>query len=251
MISREKYKNDNTDDKIGTSLVKKKQEKFIKGIEEEGINDHPDDKFQCGSCKDNVYGGLLKIIEHRKNCTARVDKRELTETTLPVLLEVKNLPKSNENRFKQEGKQNSGSLDNDVIEVYDADLGSLILWTKISKACFLSRKTFGNTFQNFFAKVLREHPLDTTVETDLTVTVHILDDFCDLESDDLEGDVYQCGICEDKFTRLRSFMNHKKDKCSRKPKLVSEMSFRNKLMEGLPEEEFSRVTKERKDKGTY
>ncbi|CAG2214052.1 unnamed protein product [Mytilus edulis] len=129
-----------------TSLVKKKQEKFIKGIEEEGINDHPDDKFQCGSCKENVCGGLLKIIEHRKNCTARVDKR-------------------------------------------------------------------------------------------------------DLESDDLEGDVYQCGICEDKFTRLRSFMNHKKDKCSRKPKLVSEMSFRNKLMEGLPEEEFSRVTKERKDKG--
>lgn len=52
----------------------------------------------------------------------------------------------------------------------------------------------------------------------------LMDHLSDLESDDLEGDVYQCGICEDKFTRLRSFMNHKKDKCSRKPKLVSEMS---------------------------
>lgn len=52
----------------------------------------------------------------------------------------------------------------------------------------------------------------------------LMDHLSDLESDDLEGDVYQCGKCEDKFTRLRSFMNHKKEKCSRKSKLVSEMS---------------------------
>lgn len=59
-----------------------------------------------------------------------------------------------------------------------ANSGSLILWTKISKACFLSRKAFSGAIQNFFAKVLREHPLDTTDETDLTVTVHMLEDFC-------------------------------------------------------------------------
>lgn len=53
--------------------------------------------------------------------------------------------------------------------------------------------------------------------------VKLMDHLLDLESDDLEGDIYQCGICEEQFTRLKGFLYHKKDKCSRKPQLVSDI----------------------------
>ena len=85
------------------------------------------------------------------------------------------MPKNQEKRSKQDVKDDKMKFNSKSIKVKDAEEGSLLIWTKISKACFISKQAFKDAIAEFLATIFKENPTEGASITDVTVTVHFID----------------------------------------------------------------------------
>lgn len=109
-------------------------------------------------------------------CVLVEKQKSQAKENIDVFCVTENLPKSFEIRTRQEAKKTKDKQYSEHVQLHDTEKGSLIFWTKISKACVRTKESFSQAIHTFFVKFLQENPLDTIDETNIEVTVHIFED---------------------------------------------------------------------------